>query len=43
MGFWEDVALSKLINAEDDEDVMKAGFLFGLEEEKTCKKSYPML
>ena len=34
MGFWEDVALSKLINAEDDEDVMKAGFLFGLEEEK---------
>lgn len=34
MGFWEDVALSKLINADDDEDVMEAGFLFGLEEEK---------
>ena len=34
MGFWEDAALSKLINAKDNKDVMEAGFLFGLEEEK---------
>lgn len=40
MGFWEDAALSKLINAKDDEDVMEAGFLFGLEEEKEEDDSF---